>query len=133
MYALDTNTLIYFFRGDGGIRDRLLAVPPSEIAIPAVVLYEVERGISQSNRPSRRRKELDALLQVIAVLPLDAAGALKSAELSGALHRAGQPIGPMDTLIAGTALAHGATLVTHNTAEFRRVRGLKLEDWFRPQ
>jgi len=39
-------------------------------------------------------------------------------------------IGPMDTLIAGIALRHGATLVTHNTAEFRRVRGLNLEDWY---
>ena len=46
------------------------------------------------------------------------------------LSKAGTPIGPIDTLIAGTALAHNATLVTHNTAEFSRVDGLVIVDWF---
>jgi tRNA(fMet)-specific endonuclease VapC len=46
------------------------------------------------------------------------------------LERIGAKIGPLDTLIAGTALAHGATLVTHNTEEFSRISGLRLEDWY---
>ncbi len=50
MFALDTNTLIYFFRGTGRVQDRLLAVPPAEVAIPSVVLYELEVGIAQSSR-----------------------------------------------------------------------------------
>ena len=49
--------------------------------------------------------------------------------LRARLTRAGQLIGPNDLLIAATALAHGAILVTHNTAEFSRVPGLLIEDW----
>ena len=64
------------------------------------------------------------------VLPFDTAAAKQAAELSSSLRKTGIMIGPMDALIAGIALAHGATLVTHNTGEFRRVRGLKLEDWY---
>lgn len=130
MFALDTNTLIYFFKGTGRVKDRFLAAAPSEVAIPSIVLFELEIGIARSGQPAKRRNQLDALLALITVLPFDRDAAARAAELSSALYKAGTPIGPMNTLIAGTALAHGATLVTHNTAEFRRVRGLKLEDWF---
>jgi len=58
--------------------------------------------------------------------------ARRAAEIGSALRRTGKSIGSKDMLIAGTALEHGATLVTHNTAEFKRVRGLRLEDWFQP-
>jgi tRNA(fMet)-specific endonuclease VapC len=61
---------------------------------------------------------------------VDNAAAKRAAEVSSVLGRTGMGIGPMDNLIAGTALAHGATLVTHNTAEFRRVKGLNLTDWY---
>ena len=53
-----------------------------------------------------------------------------SAQIRHDLERTGTPIGPYDLLIAGTVLSHGAILVTHNTREFGRVRGLILEDWF---
>ena len=130
MFALDTNTLIHFFKGLGRVRDHLLATSPSEVAVPSVVLFELEVGISQSGQSSKRRAQLDTLLDAVTVLPLDLAAAKKAAEVASALRRAGTVIGPMDTLIAGIALRHGATLVTHNTGEFRRVRGLSLEDWY---
>jgi len=130
MYALDTNTLIYFFKAAGRVGDRLLSVPPSEVSIPSVVLYELEVGIMESQQPARRRLQLEALLATITVLPFDRNAAARAAELGAGLRKVGASIGPMDTLIAGTALAHGATLVTHNLAEFRRVRGLNVVDWF---
>ncbi|MGA8025916.1 MAG: type II toxin-antitoxin system VapC family toxin [Bryobacteraceae bacterium] len=129
MFALDTNTLVYFFKGVGRVKDRLLAVSPSDVGIPSVVLYELEMGIAQSTQPAKRRSQLDALLTAVSVLPFDLASAKRSAELSSFLRKAGTAIGPMDNLIAGTALAHGATLVTHNAGEFRRVRGLTITDW----
>jgi tRNA(fMet)-specific endonuclease VapC len=107
-----------------------VAVPPSEIAIPSIVIYELEVGICQSAQPSKRRSQLDTLLGVVTVLALDLMAATRAAEAGSALRKAGVSIGPMDTLIAGIALAHGATLVTHNTDEFRRVRGLQVVDWF---
>lgn len=129
MFALDTNTVIYFFKGMGKVKDRLLSVAPAEIAIPTVVLFELEVGIGLSGQVSKRRSQLDALAAVVTLLPLDKESAKRAAEVSRTLGKAGASIGPMDTLIAGIALASGATLVTHNQ-EFRRVRGLQLEDWF---
>jgi tRNA(fMet)-specific endonuclease VapC len=130
MFALDTNTLIYFFKGLGRVKERLLAVPPADVAIPSVVLYELEVGIAQSNQPSKRRPQLDELLATVIILPFDSAAAKRAAAVRVFLHRTGAAIGPMDNLIAATALAYGATLVTHNTKEFRRVRGLDLADWY---
>ena len=130
MFALDTNTLIYYFKGTGRVQDHLLTTSPTEIAVPAVVVYELEVGIVQSTRPTARRALLDEFLAVVTILPLDEAAAKIAAEIAGALSAKGRPIGPMDTLIAGTALAHNATLITHNLREFRRVPGLSLADWF---
>ena len=130
MFALDTNTLIYFFQGAGRVAEQFLAVAPAEIAVPSVVVFELEIGIARSSQPARRRAQLDELLSVVSVLPLDGKAARKAADIDSALRKAGTPIGPMDTLIAGTALSHGATLVTHNLGEFRRVRGLSLIDWY---
>lgn len=130
MFALDTNTLIYFFKGAGRVHDRLLATPPREIAVPAVVVYELEVGIARARQSSKRRAQLDSFLALTIILPLDRAAARQAAEIDAALTVQGNRIGPLDTLIAGTALAHGATLVTHNIGEFARVGGLKLVDWY---
>jgi tRNA(fMet)-specific endonuclease VapC len=94
------------------------------------VVFELEVGIARSNQPKKRRGQLDALLALVTVLPFDHAAARCAAELDAALAAAGTPIGPMDTLIAGSAVARRATLVTHNVREFRRVKGLKIEDWY---
>jgi len=130
MLALDTNTLIHFFKGQGRVADQLLATSPAEVAIPAVVLYELEVGIAKSSSPEARRRQLDQLLDAVEVLPFGPAEARAAARARAQLERAGAGIGPLDTLIAGTALAHGATLVTHNTAEMARVPGLLVVDWF---
>jgi tRNA(fMet)-specific endonuclease VapC len=120
--ALDTNTVISFFKGMGRVAENLGKEAPRDIGIPAVVLYELEVGIARSSRPRQRRESLNALLEAIHILPFDERAASASAGVRG--------LGPIDTLIAGTALAHSATLVTHNTKEFARVRGLRLLDWY---
>jgi len=129
-FVLDTNTLIYFFKGQGRVAEHLLGVPPGEIGIPAVVLYELELGIARSSQPRKRRGQLDAMLAVVSILSFDREAARHAAELRATLDAAGKPIGPMDTLIAGTALAARGVLVTHNTGEFSRVKGLRLADWY---
>ena len=130
MFALDTNTLIYYFKGTGNVAARMGAVAPSEIGIPVVVVYELETGIAKSQQPQKRRKQLDSLLAVTKILPFDRAATRQSAGLRAALEINGTPMGPLDCLIAGIALAQGATLVTRNTAEFARVSGLRLIDWY---
>lgn len=130
MYVLDTNILIYFFKGMGNVAEQLLNKPPEEISIPSVVLYELEVGIAKSTNPKKRREQLNALISQITVLPFGAQEAGISAKIRANLEQEGKPIGPYDTLIAGTALANRAVLVTHNTTEFERVKGLVIEDWF---
>lgn len=130
MYALDTNTVVDFFRGTGRVADRLLATPPADVAIPSVVLYELEVGIERAANAERRRGQLHELTARAALLPFGAPEAEASTRLRTELERRGEPIGPLDTLIAGTALARGAILVTHNTREFGRVTGLRVQDWY---
>ena len=130
MYVLDSNCLIYFFKRQGRVAESLLEVPPQEIAIPAVALYELETGVAKSRFPERNGAQLDELVSRITVLPFGRAEAKAAARIRANLERQGLPIGPIDTLIAGTALSHGAILVTHNTGEFGRVQGLSVVDWF---
>ncbi len=130
IYLLDTNTLIYFFRGQGRVAERLLATPVSEVALSAVTLFELRVGIAKSTSPHKRLQQLEELLTSITVIPFANGEARHAAEIRAALESRGIPIGPMDTLIAGTAKAHGATLVTRNIEEFGRVDGLAIEDWY---
>jgi len=130
VFALDTNTLICFFKGAGRVGEHLRKTSPREIGIPSVVLYELEVGIALSPQRENRRRALDGLLQATRVLPFDDAAARAAATLRRNLEQAGTPVGPVDTLIAGTAVAHSAILVTHKAGEFSRVRGLKTVDWF---
>jgi len=122
--------LIYALKGKGEIRERILAVAPELLAVPSVVVFELERGSLGSANPAARRRDLARLLSQLTVLPLDAAAAESAARIAWGLDKIGQRIGPLDTLIAGIVLANGATLVTHNTAEFSRVPGLAIEDWY---
>jgi tRNA(fMet)-specific endonuclease VapC len=52
MFALDSNSVIYFFKGKGRVTENLLRTPPRDIALPAVVLYELESGIARFTSPS---------------------------------------------------------------------------------
>ncbi len=130
MYLLDTNTLIYFFKDMGNVASTLLSKSPKDISIPSISLYELEVGIAKSNKPQKKRKQLESLISLIAVLPLSSKDAVVAAKIRAKLEKIGTPIGPYDTLIAGIALSSNATLVTHNTKEFSRVKGLSIESWF---
>lgn len=130
MYVLDSNTVIHFFKGKGNVGKRLLTVAPTEIALPAAALYELEVGRLKSRNPAQRRRELEDLCAFVTVLPFGPAEAAAAAQVRADLERVGLTIGPYDVLIAGTALSHRAILVTNNTDEFSRVLGLAVEDWF---
>lgn len=130
MYVIDTNTLIYFFKGRESVSRKLLSIPPKEIGIPSVVVYELEVGIAKSKAPRKRLKQLEEMLSIITVLPFTVKEARSSAMIRAQLERKGLPIGPIDMLIAGTALAHQAILVTHNGKEFTRIDKLQVEDWY---
>jgi len=129
-YVLDTNTLIYFFKGLGNVSEHLLAKPPNEIWIPAIVLFELEVGIGKSSSPKKRRDQLNEFLSLVNIIPFSYEEAKCASDIRIKLERKGIPIGPYDILIAASALAAKATLVTHNIKEFKRVDALKIEDWY---
>jgi tRNA(fMet)-specific endonuclease VapC len=130
MYVLDTNTLIYFFKGMGRVAYRLLNESPKAMSIPAIVLFELQVGIQKSSSPRKRIGQLREIVSVVKVLPFGIKEADSAALVRARLESKGRSIGPYDVLIAGTALTHHATLVTHNTAEFGRIENLTIEDWY---
>lgn len=130
MFVLDSNILIYFFKGRGQVAANLLATPPAEVALPIVALYELEVGIAKSPAPERRRRQLEEVLSWMKVLPFGREEAITTARIRAQLEKSGQKIGAIDTMIAGTALHHDATLVTNNFREFGRVPNLELGNWF---
>ena len=126
MVALDTDTVTHYFKGLGEVANHLHATLPAEVAVPGVVIHELEVGVLKSDNPDKRRGQLYTLLAFVTLLPLGDGEAKRAARVRVALEAKGLSIGPLDTLIAGTALHHGATLVTRNGREFGRVEGLSV-------
>ncbi len=130
MYLLDANAVIDLFKRRGRIADRVLATPPGEIGLASVVLFELEVGAAKSKRPRANRRQIEELARLVRLVPFGPAEARAAARIRADLETHGRKIGPYDTLIAGTARARGAVLVTHNTREFQRIEGLTVEDWY---
>jgi tRNA(fMet)-specific endonuclease VapC len=130
MYVLDTNTLIYYFKGQGQVAKNLTAVPPQDIAISTIVLFELQVGIAKSPAPAKRIQQLQQLLSRVNLVPFDRDAALAAATIRAQLERLGTPIGPIDVLIAGVAMSRQEAIVTHNVGEFSRVAGLSIVDWY---
>jgi tRNA(fMet)-specific endonuclease VapC len=129
-YVLDTNTLIYFFKGIGNIQSRLLNLPPNEIGVPTIVLFELEVGIAKSSSPRKRISQLKDFTELVNVISFGMAEAKAAAQIRAKLEKKGIPIGPYDILIAACAKANSLILVSHNIKEFKRIDGLRLEDWY---
>jgi tRNA(fMet)-specific endonuclease VapC len=126
---LDTNTVISFFKGAPTVVERWASVPPASMHISSISLYELIVGATTSSKPEKRRSDLELVLRYIRVLPFAEEEAEQAARARAALQAGGSMIGPLDLIIASTALAHDLTLVTHNLKEFRRVPKLRCDDW----
>lgn len=113
-FLLDTDGCISYMRGDNPqFLARISAIDPSRIALCSVVLAEQVRDFSAQ----------------FVCLPFDEQTARTYADFYAAVKKRGTMIGQMDLQIAAIAEVHGLTLVTHNTKDFARIPGLKLEDW----
>lgn len=128
MILLDTNTLIQYFRGLDPVVRRFQMTSRRELRIPSIVAYEVEYGAWNTGSVSRR-KATQNLLALVPRVPFDNAAASEAVRIRIELERRGLVIGPLDLMIAGSAVSRQAVLITNNTAEFSRIRGLRLQDW----
>ncbi len=128
-YLLDTNLCIRVLRDrPPQIRERFNQEAEG-LCISTIVLTELLHGAAKSARPAHNRTEVERFAARLEVLPFDAAAADHAADIRAMLERQGQPIGGYDLLIAGHARSKGLTVITSNLAEFRRVDGLRCEDW----
>ncbi len=130
IYLLDSNVCIHL------LNQRLPKViahfrqhDPASIALCSVVKAELFYGAQRSQRREANLQTLRTFFAPLTSLPFDDNAAEHYGQIRADLLAQGQPIGPNDFLIAAIARAHDATLITHNTAEFSRVPGLRLEDW----
>jgi tRNA(fMet)-specific endonuclease VapC len=126
---LDTDVCIAILNRDERVRPQLDRHRASQLRMSAVTLAELRFGVAKSANGKRAAANLRVLLDRIAALPFDDAATDGYGALRALLERRGSPIGPLDTLIAAHALSLGWTLATHNVREFRRVPGLKVDDW----
>ncbi len=127
---LDTNICIYALkRRPPEVLSRLERLTPADVAVSAVTAAELRFGASKSSAPERNHRVLDVFLGHINVLAFDVDAATSYGRVRAHLERRGRPIGAMDTLIAAHALSLGATLVSNNVREFKRVPRLRCENW----
>jgi tRNA(fMet)-specific endonuclease VapC len=132
IYLLDTNAWIGYLRQNNArLVQRFLQVVPADIALNSVVLAELIYGAHHGavNKRAANLALISRLQRRFASLPFDDRAAAEYGEIRADLAAQGTPIGSNDLMIASVARAQGLTLVTHNTKEFSRVPGLKLEDW----
>lgn len=129
-FMLDTNTCIELIRErDERVLRRMKRRSPDEICVSSVTLSELEYGVAKSANPEKNRLALAEFMTPLAVAPYDDAVAPVYGQVRADLEKAGMPIGPLDMMIAAHALSLGLTVVTGNEREFRRVSGLKVQNW----
>lgn len=128
-YLLDSNFCIRVLRDrPQGLRERFNA-EASSLSISSIVLYELLYGAAKSARPLENSQAVEGFAARVQVLDFDSDAAAHAGEIRAELERKGSPIGGYDVLIAGHARSRGLVVVTGNLAEFRRVDGLRCEDW----
>jgi tRNA(fMet)-specific endonuclease VapC len=132
-YMLDTDISSYIMkRSHADVLRRLQSVEVADVSISAITKCELMYGVEVSPQRPRDEMALRAFLRHVEVMDFSAEAALDYARIRANLKLRGALIGANDLLIAAHALSLGLTLVTNNTREFGRVKGLKTENWTEP-
>lgn len=130
MWLLDTNAWIAYLNSrPSPFKARIKSVAAGDIWLCDIVKAELYYGAFKSQRQAANLALLDELFHLFASLSFEGDAARQFGRIRADLARKGTPIGPYDLQIAAIALAHDLTLVTHNTAEYGRIDGLKFTDW----
>ena len=130
-HLLDTNICSAHRRRPAGVAHRFFQYAGG-IAVPTVVLAELYAGAYRMPQPSRLLTLIADLVQDLTVLDFDSACAEQFGKVRGGLLQQGIQVPTADLMIAAVALTHNLTLVTHNTADYQHIPGLRLDDWLTP-
>lgn len=131
-FLLDTSICIELIRGRAvAVHGRLRRRKIGSVGISAITLAELRCGVAKSADPERNLVALAHFCAPLEICAFDHMAAAAYGDIRADLERAGTPIGPLDTLIAAHAAALGTVLITKNEREFRRVTGLRVENWLR--
>lgn len=130
MYLLDTNICIFAIKRKPAevftlIKDRT----KDGIYISSLTVAELEFGVQNSEREEKNRIALLKFLSIFNILNFDDSDAIDYGKVKANLKRKGEIIGPIDMLLAAQALNKEMIFVTNNVKEFKRVEGLRIEDW----
>ena len=129
-HLLDTNACVDYLTGRyPKVVARIQNSVPDDLCLTSVVVAELRYGADHSARRRTNHGRIDALLDEIECLDFDLRAATSYGRVREQLEAAGTPIGPNDMLIAAHALSRGLSLVTDNVSEFKRVKGLKVDNW----
>jgi tRNA(fMet)-specific endonuclease VapC len=130
VYLLDTNICIFAIKNKSvRLLNRLKEKTKVGLYLSALTVAELEYGCANSQKVDKNRLAMLKFLSVLNILPFGDSDAVKYGQLRADLKRRGELIGPIDMLLAAQALANELIFVTNNTDEFKRVAGLKIEDW----
>ena len=130
-HLLDTNICAAHFRRPAGLAHRFVQYGGG-LFIPTMVLGELYTGAYHVDDPAPLLQKIADLLNDVEVLPFDQECAERFGKVRGRLLRQGISVPTSDLIIGTTALVHNLTLVTHNTADFQHIPGLRLADWLVP-
>ncbi|WP_028280829.1 tRNA(fMet)-specific endonuclease VapC [Arthrobacter sp. H5] len=128
-YLLDSNTLIHAIRYKPDNLRIAFNEHSGRMGMSTVVLSELVFGAETSSRVEANLRVVEGLAARLIALDFDAAAAHHTAQIRADLKRAGTPIGPYDSMIAGNARSRGLVVVTDNLRDFDRVPGLQTENW----
>jgi tRNA(fMet)-specific endonuclease VapC len=129
-FILDTNTCIYIIKQKPPkVLKHFKAYSVGEIGISSITLSELRFGVEKSQHIQKNDEALDDFILPLEIADFDEKAAKVYGKVRAALEKAGNLIGSMDLLIGAHALSIGATLVTNNIKEFKRIKELKLIDW----
>ena len=130
IYMLDTDICIYIIkRKPLRVLERLESIQPDQLSMSAITFAELMNGAKKSQRVEANVSRLNALGEILEICSFDQQAAVAYGDVRSSLEKRGEVIGPHDLLIAAHALSLDRTLITNNEREFKRVEGLKVDNW----
>jgi len=128
MILLDTNVVIAYLNGNKTISERI-RTEINRIGLSTLVTAELDYGAKASQNAKKNLENLYRFLDIIQVIPFDLECAKSFGTIKSKLRSIGKPTGEVDALIAATAMAHKAVLITANKKHYENIDGLKVEVW----